>query len=137
MPRWRKMWYPEHIENHEQTIVANCKNVCFYHRQMALILSAPAYDTDATSTHVIFSRLWCVSFEYKYIWRDRNISFLKMCGRYDRACCSDNFNRKKIIIRGWELVSYCIPAFAYHCLWLQTWYNSIEFCKSETGTTRI
>ncbi len=38
-------------------------------------------------------------FEYKYIWRDRNTSFSKMRGRYDRACCSDNFNRKKVIIQ--------------------------------------
>ncbi len=40
-------------------------------------------------------------FEYKYIWRDRNTSFLKVCGRYDRARCSDNFNHKKVINRGY------------------------------------
>ncbi len=62
-------------------------------------------------------------FEYKYIWRDWNTSFSKMCGRYDKACCSDNFNRKKVIIHGyrWALVSDCIPAFVYYYLWLQAW----------------
>ncbi len=60
-------------------------------------------------------------FEYKYIWRDRNTNFSKMRGRYDRARCLDNFNHKKVIIRGWAPVSDCIPAFAYCRLWLQTW----------------
>ncbi len=41
-------------------------------------------------------------FEYKYIWRDRNTSFSKMRGRYDRAHHSDNFNHKKVIIRGYR-----------------------------------
>ncbi len=40
-------------------------------------------------------------FEYKYIWRDRNTSFSKMHGRYDRAPCSDNLNHKKVIIHGY------------------------------------
>ncbi len=54
-------------------------------------------------------------FEYKYIWRDRNTSFSKICGRYDRARCLDNFNHEKVIIHGY----------------------SIEICRNETGTTRI
>ncbi len=41
-------------------------------------------------------------FEYKYIiWRDRNTSFLKMCGRYDRARSLDNFNHQKVIMCGY------------------------------------
>ncbi len=61
-------------------------------------------------------------FEYKYIWRNRNTSFSKMRGRYDRARCSDNLNHKKGIIHGyrWAPVSDCIPAFAYCCLCKQT-----------------
>ncbi len=59
-------------------------------------------------------------FEYKYIWRDRNTSFSKICSRYDRARCSDNLIHKKVIIRGWAPVSDCIPAFAYRRSWLQT-----------------
>ncbi len=39
-------------------------------------------------------------FKYKYIWTDRNTSFSKMHGRYDRARCSDNLNHKKVIIHG-------------------------------------
>ncbi len=48
-----------------------------------------------------------IFFEYKYMWRDRNISFSKMRGRYDRACCLDNLNHKKVIIHGyrWAFVS--------------------------------
>ncbi len=55
--------------------------------------------------------------EYKYIWRDRNTSFSKIRGGYDRARCSDNFNHKKVIIHKyrWAPVSDCIPAFAYCC----------------------
>ncbi len=41
-------------------------------------------------------------FEYKCIWWDRNTSFSKMHGRYDRAHCSDNFNHKKVIIHRYE-----------------------------------
>ncbi len=52
-------------------------------------------------------------FEYKYIWRDTNTSFSKMRGRYDRARWPDNFNHKKVIIRGWAAVSDCTLAFAY------------------------
>ncbi len=50
-------------------------------------------------------------FEYKYTWRDRNTSFSKMRGKYDRARCSDNLNHKKVIIHGyrWAPVSDCIP----------------------------
>ncbi len=58
------------------------------------------------------------------LWRDRNTSFSKMRGRYDRVRCMDNFNHKKVIICRYryefsQLTS--LPAFAYHCLWLQTW----------------
>ncbi len=62
-------------------------------------------------------------FEYKYIWRDRNTSFSKMRSRYDKAHCSDNFNHKKVILHRyrWAPVSDCRFAFAYCCLWLQTW----------------
>ncbi len=49
----------------------------------------------------------CNTSEYKYIWRDRNTSFSKTRGRYDRARCSDNFNRKKVIIHEFsQLTSY-------------------------------
>ncbi len=37
-----------------------------------------------------------IPFEYKYIWRDRNTSYSKMRGRYDRVRCPDNFNHKKV-----------------------------------------
>ncbi len=43
-------------------------------------------------------------FDYKYIWRDRNTSFLKMRGRYDRARCLDNLNHTKVIIHGFVVM---------------------------------
>ncbi len=46
------------------------------------------------------AKLNVLGFEYKYIWRNRNTSFSKMRGKYDRVRCSDNFNHKKVIIRG-------------------------------------
>ncbi len=50
---------------------------------------------------------------FKYMWRDINTSFLKMCGRYDRVSCSDNFNHKKVIIRGYRYEF----SFEYKYIW--------------------
>ncbi len=35
--------------------------------------------------------------EYKYVRKDRNTSFLKMRGTYDRARRLENFDHKKVI----------------------------------------
>ncbi len=50
------------------------------------------------------------------IWRDRNTSFSTMCGRYDRARCSDNFNHKKVKLytdgRPWAIAYLLLPIAA-------------------------
>ncbi len=86
-----------------------------------------------------------IIFEYKYIWSDRNTSFSKRSGRYDRVCFSDNFNHKKVIIhRYWyefsQLTSYQFLIVIERCyifilfiLWtfISFWISWFSFALQE------
>ncbi len=116
-----------------------CQHYGFFYRSLefrkcSLFLKIFIRSSDIFGFFTDFAIFWFFStffFEYKYIWKDRNTSFSKMRGRYNRALCSDNFNHKKVIIHGyrWAPVSDCIPTFAYCCLWLQTYRIQSNFAK--------
>ncbi len=67
------------------------------------------------------NKLFMVIFEYKYIWRDRNISISKI----RREHCSDNFNDKRVIIRGYQYE--CSRLTSYQFVVIERCYVFILF----------